>query len=325
MSRSFTTDKPGLQTCVQELPGRIGFLEQGFPLSGPFDAWSFRQANILVGNDRDTAALECQFAGPTLTLETDALVAVTGADMRPKIDGEPVPMWTTLPIRAGQTLALGPAMRGARSYIAISGGIATDPVLGSRAVFHQAGVGGHALTAGQSVPLGTPTTDVTLSQVPEAARPVISSDKRWQVEALAGPNDDWLTPETVETFFSADWAIQAKSSRTGVRLTGPEFAFSARATDKNPDHGQDPSNIIDHGYPMGAVNLAGQTPIILVNDSPSTGGFINPFTVASAAFWKLAQARPGEVLNFRRIDRDEAGRLRAHLDAMTRPEVLERV
>ena len=324
MSRSFITLKPGLQTCVQELPGRIGFLEQGFPRSGPFDSWSFRQANLLVGNDRDAAALECQFVGPTLKLDADCLVAVTGGDMRPTLDGSPIPMWTTVAAAAGQELALGAAMTGARAYIAISGGIATEPVLGSRAVFHQAGVGGRALVPGQVTQLGDATADTTVWTIPEESRPEFSRDKTWVIEALAGPNDDWLSPETVQTFFSADWKVQAKSSRTGIRLTGPEFAFSERATNKNADHGQDPSNIIDHGYPMGAVNLAGQTPIILVNDAPSTGGFINPFTVASAAFWKLAQAKPGEVLRFRRIDLDEAGVLRAALDMVTRPEVLQR-
>ncbi|WP_212526043.1 biotin-dependent carboxyltransferase family protein [Actibacterium sp. MT2.3-13A] len=324
MSRSFVTLKPGLQTCVQELPGRIGFLEQGFPLSGPFDSWSFRQANLLVGNDRDAAALECQFVGPTLKLDADCLVAVTGGDMRPTLDGSPIPMWTTVAAAAGQELALGAAMTGARAYIAISGGIATEPVLGSRAVFHQAGVGGRALVPGKVTPLGDATADRTVWTIPEESRPEFSRDKTWVVEALAGPNDDWLSPDTVQTFFSSDWRVQAKSSRTGIRLTGPEFAFSERATNKNADHGQDPSNIIDHGYPMGAVNLAGQTPIILVNDAPSTGGFINPFTVASAAFWKLAQAKPGEVLRFRRVDRDEAGVLRAALDMLTRPEVLQR-
>lgn len=324
MSRSFTTLKPGIQTCVQELPGRIGFLEQGFPVSGPFDSWSFRQANLLVGNDRDTAALECQFLGPTLRLEANGAVAITGADMRPTLDGAPVPMWTTVPVRAGQVLALGVAVTGARAYLAFDGGIATEPVMGSRAVFHQAGVGGHALVAGQSLPLGPAAALPGRLTIPEAMRPAITTSGVWTIEALAGPNDDWLTPEAVETFFSADWTVQAKSARSGMRLSGPAFSFAERAHDKHPDHGQDPSNIIDHGYPLGAVNLAGQTPIILVNDAPSTGGFINPFTVASAAFWKLAQARPGETLRFRRIDRDEAGALRAALARATAPEVPDR-
>ncbi len=325
MNRSLTVLKPGLETTVQELPGRIGYLEQGFPVSGPFDPWSFRQANLLVGNPRDTAALECQVLGPSLRFDCDAAIAICGADMRPKLDGVPIAMWTTHVLRGGQVLELGAAVTGARAYLAVSGGIDTPPVLGSRAVFHMAGVGGRALAKDQVLPLGAapgPVAQAPRLVIREAARPMMATDKRWTVEALAGPNDDWLTPASVEMFFSSDWVMQAKSNRTGLRLTGPGFSFSDRALNKNSDHGQDPSNIIDHGYPLGAVNLAGQTPIILVNDAPSTGGFINPFTVASAAFWKLAQCKPGDTLRFRRIDRAEAGRLRRALDEATSPGVL---
>ncbi|WP_430440863.1 biotin-dependent carboxyltransferase family protein [Shinella sp.] len=321
-----TVLKPGLETTVQELPGRVGYLEQGFPISGPFDKWSFRQANLLAGNPRDTAALECQFLGPTLRFSCDTTIAVTGADMRPKLDGQPVPMWKSVPVRAGQVLELGAAYTGARGYIAVSGGIDTPVVLGSRAVFHMARVGGQALAKDQTVPLGEqPAGARDMLAVPEASRPPLATDKTWQIEALAGPNDDWLDAASIETFFSASWSVQAKSNRTGIRLTGPEFRFAGRALSKGSDHGQDPSNIIDHGYPLGAVNLAGQTPIILVNDAPSTGGFINPFTVASAAFWKLAQAKPGDVLRFRLIDREEASHLRAALETVTSAGVTVRV
>jgi urea carboxylase len=178
--------------------------------------------------------------------------------------------------------------------------------------------------AEQLLPLGAADPsrlDAPALTIPPVLRPQLATDRRWDIEALAGPNDDWLSPEAVEMFFSSDWAVQAKSNRTGIRLTGPDFSFAHRAIHKNSDHGQEPSNIIDHGYPLGAVNLAGQTPIILVNDAPSTGGFINPFTVASAAFWKLAQAKPGDILCFRRIDRTEAGRLRAELGRVTSPGV----
>ncbi len=109
--------------------------------------------------------------------------------------------------------------------------------------------------------------------------------------------------------------MQAKSNRTGMRLTGPEFTFSARAHDKRPEHGRDPSNILDHGYPLGAINLAGQTPIILIQDAPSTGGFINPFTVPSVALWKLGQTRPGEIIHFRQVGMSEAQAMRRALDA----------
>ncbi len=323
--RSITVLKPGIETTVQELPGRIGFWEQGFPPSGPIDSWSFRLANLLVCNDRDTAALECQFLGPTLGFSHDGLVAVTGADMRPTLDGQAVAMWQTIAVRAGQVLELTAARTGARSYIAFAGGIDTPPVLGSRAVFHMANIGGSALKAGQSLPLGM-TGDLADDMIVEpSARPVFSTDKSWTIECVLGPNDDWLDPTSIEGFLSADWTVQAKSNRTGIRLTGPQFSFSERATAKRPEHGQDPSNILDHGYPLGAVNLAGHTPIILVNDAPSTGGFINPFTVASAAFWKLGQARPGEKLRFQAVSVEAAQALRRELDAQALPSSLRRL
>ncbi|MDB5526640.1 MAG: aminopeptidase [Rhizobium sp.] len=314
--------KPGLETTVQELPGRIGYWEQGFPPSGPVDSWSFRLANLLAGNERDTAALECQFLGSTLEFPDNATVAITGADMHPTLDGEAVPMWQTVFVRAGQVLELSAARTGARSYVALAGGIDTPPVLGSRAVFHMAHIGGAALKAEQVLPLGTAPAKTAATVVKAEFRPVFTTDKTWTIECVAGPNDDWLDPMSIAEFLSSDWTVQAKSSRTGIRLTGPEFRFSERATNKRADHGQDPSNILDHGYPLGAVNLAGQTPIILINDAPSTGGFINPFTVASAAFWKLGQARPGEKLRFQAVSVEEAQALRRQLDVKALPSSL---
>lgn len=313
----FEVVKPGLETSVQELPGRIGYWEQGFPPSGPVDDWSFRLANLFVGNDRDAAALECQFLGPTLRFGRDGFVAVTGADMAPTLDGVSIPQWRTHAVRAGQGLALSYARTGARSYVAFAGGIDTPPVLGSRATFHMAGVGGvggYALKTGQTIPLGPQPAAMPIRQVPGAARPEIASSAARFVEAMAGPNNDWLDPPAIERFFSSDWIVQAKSNRTGMRLTGPAFTFSDRAVNKRPEHGRDPSNILDHGYPLGAINLAGQTPIILINDAPSTGGFINPFTVPSAAFWKLGQIRPNEAIRFVRVSLAEAQDLRRALD-----------
>ena len=96
--------KAGLETSIQDYPGRIGYWNQGFPPSGPMDSWSFRMANVLVGNAPGTAGLECQFLGPTLEFGADTVVAVTGADMRPALDGEALPMWRSLAVKAGQTL-----------------------------------------------------------------------------------------------------------------------------------------------------------------------------------------------------------------------------
>jgi biotin-dependent carboxylase-like uncharacterized protein len=310
--------KQGLETSIQELPGRIGYWEQGFPPSGPADTWSFRLANLLVGNEADTAALESQFIGPTLRFQGDGHVAVTGADMALTLDGVPVAMWETIAVRAGQVLACGAARTGARSYIAIAGGIDSEPVLGSRATFHMAGIGGidgGAIKAGQVLPLAAARPGTALRRVREDARPPIG-DPAFQVAAMLGPNDAWLDQQAIDRFFASEWIVQARSNRTGVRLTGPEFSFAEPAYKKRPEHGRDPSNILDHGYPIGAISIAGQTPIVLLCDSPSTGGFINPFTVPSGALWRLAQARPGEKLRFRCVGEHEAQTMRRQVERL---------
>ncbi len=310
--------KPGLETSVQDYPGRIGYWNQGFPPSGPMDSWSMRLANVLVGNDAGEAALECQFMGPTLKFQSDRVFAVTGADLQAKLDGEPVPMWESVAAKAGQTLALSFCKTGARGYIALAGGIQTTPWLGSRSTFHKAGVGGmegRAIQVGQVIPLGTAGGSAG-RRVKQACRPVLPSDKTWQIEVVAGPNDDWVDGAGHDRFLSSDWKLSAKSDRTGYRLDGPDWTFTEKATNKGPEHGSEPSNIIDQGYPVGAINLAGQTPIILVNDGPSMGGFINPYTVPSAAFWKLGQSKPGDIYRFKAVSVDEAQALAHKLKEM---------
>lgn len=316
--------KPGLETSVQDWPGRIGFANQGFPVSGPFDSWSFRLANLLVGNPPGTAGLEAQFLGPTLAFTDDRLIAVTGADMRPTLDGVPLPMWESVAVTAGQVLALGPARSGARAYLAVAGGIATPPMLGSRATFHKAGVGGldgHAVKAGQSIPV-KPGTGTPGRKVKADRRPTFAADKHWTVEAVRGPNDDWVDEAGHKQFVSHAWKLSARSDRTGYRLEGPDWTFTEKAYDKAPEHGDFPSNIIDQGYPLGAVNLAGDTLIILVQDGPSMGGFINPWTVPYAVFWKLAQARPGDILRFREVGVEEAQALARDLGRKCTPAAI---
>lgn len=316
--------RPGLETSVQDWPGRHGYWNQGFPVSGPMDSWSMRLANVLVGNAPGAAALEAQLMGPTLKFTADCVVAVTGADMRPALDGDPIPLWQSVAVKAGQTLAMSAARGGVRSYIAVAGGIDNEIVLGSRSTFAKAGVGGiedGALKTGQSIPVGK--GDGTPGMlVPQEARPPFSTNKIWQVEVCAGPNDDWIDEAGQQRFLTADWRLSPKSDRTGFRLEGPQWTFAPKATNKPPEHGSLPSNIIDHGYPLGAINLAGQTPIILMNDGPSMGGFINPYTVPSAAFWKLGQAKPGDTLNFKLVDVEQAQKMAADLKALCKAETL---
>ena len=316
--------KKGLETSVKDYPGRIGTLDQGFPASGPMDSWSFRLANILVGNEPGDAALECQYIGPTLKFKSDRTIAITGANMSPKIDGKLIPMWESIEIKANQTLEMEFATVGARSYIAFSGSINSEPWLGSRSTFHKAGVGGiegRAIQDNQIIPLGK-NKKIQLRKIKKDSIPIISNDKNWSIEVVRGPNDDWIDEKGHEIFLNSKWKLQAKSDRTGYRLDGPKLTFSDKATNKSLEHGSEPSNIIDQGYPAGAINLAGQTPIILVNDGPSMGGFINPYTVPSSAFWKLGQAKPGDTFKFVEISVEKAQLLRAEQSIICSEESL---
>ena len=314
----FEVIQPGLETSIQDYPGRYGYWNQGFPPSGPMDSWSFRLANLLVGNEAGAAGLECQYMGPTLKFRRDGVIALTGADMQAKLDGQPLPLWGSVSVKPGQTLAMGPAKLGVRGYVAIAGGVDTPPWLGSRSTFHKAGVGGmegHALKPKQVVPVarakGTPGKTAKAD-----ARPQFSTNKRWEIEVVPGPNDDWIDQAGQERFLGSDWKLSSKSDRTGFRLDGPQWSFTEKAYKKAPENGAEPSNIIDQGYPMGAINLAGQTPIILVNDGPSMGGFINPYTVPTCAFWKLGQSKPGEIYRFKAISVDEAQAIRKQINAV---------
>ncbi|MFO1067089.1 MAG: biotin-dependent carboxyltransferase family protein [Geminicoccaceae bacterium] len=310
--------KKGFETSIQDYPGRIGFWNQGFPPSGPMDSWSFRLANLLVGNAPGAAGLEAQFLGPTLRFGEDTVIAVCGASMAPTLDGAPLPMWESVAVKAGQTLALKAATVGARAYIAVAGGFANAPWLGSQSTFHVAGIGGiegHAIQDGQKLPVnagkGTPGRKVKAE-----AMPPISSDKSWTIEVCEGPNDDWIDAPGKERFLTTPWKLSGKSARTGYRLDGPQWTFSDKAYNKAPENGSEPSNIIDQGYPLGGINLAGQTPIILLHDGCSMGGFICPYTVPTCAFWKLGQAKPGDTLRFRLVSVEEAQALRRQLDAV---------
>ena len=216
--------KPGLETSVQDWPGRYGYLNVGFPWSGPMDSWSFRLANVLVGNAPGEAGLECQFIGPSLRFQRATVIALTGADMQAKLDDVPVPLWQSVAVAAGQTLVMGSARAGARGYLAIAGGIRNPAFFGSRATFNKGGLGGidgHAIKAGQIIPVGE-GQGTAGRRVRESARPAFATDKRWQVEVVAGPNDDWIDTEGHARFLATDWKLS--SVRRSVRsLSRPSF------------------------------------------------------------------------------------------------------
>jgi urea carboxylase len=296
---TFEVVKPGVQTTVQDLPGRSGLWGVGVPPSGAWDDVSFALANRAVGNSDSAAGLEAVLRGPVLRFHHRALVCVTGAATSATLDGEPVDPGRATVVSAGQTLDLGPARgAGLRQYLAVRGGLDVPAVLGSRATFllgKFGGLDGRALRAGDILPVlsdenaGTPV-DVEL--------PVLTNE--WELRVVPGPHGapEHLTDEGVAALFAAEWRIDHRSDRTGVRLVGPAPQWS-RAD--GGDAGLHPSNIHDSAYPVGAIMLSGGTPVIVGPDGPSLGGFVVPAVVLRADRWKLAQARPGDRVRLRPV------------------------
>ncbi|MBN9008096.1 MAG: biotin-dependent carboxyltransferase [Rhizobiales bacterium] len=303
--------KPGLETTIQDFPGRRGMLRHGVPPSGPQDDWSFRLANLVVGNPAGAAALECQLLGPELRFNADAVIAICGADMGATLDSQPVQMWQSIAVSPGQLLQLGGARYCARTYIAVAGGIDVPVTMGARATYATAALGGadgKPLTSQQVLAVGASALETPhrSRQVLPSATPAMPTDKVNTICVVRGPNDDWVSEKGVKEFFEAEWKLTTRSNRVGYRIQGPKLDYSETALTKSPEHGDHPSNIIDIGYPIGGINWAGETPIILMHDCVTLGGFFIPFTVPSCDLWKLAQIRPGSSFMFREITLEEA-------------------
>ncbi len=312
VTAALTVVQPGLQSTIQDWPGRVGFWRVGIPPSGPMDELSFRLANRLLGNPEGMPGLEFQFLGPKLRAGCDIDVAVVGGGAT-TVDGIVLPSGSTVTVRAGQVIDCGGVREGARGYLAVAGGFAKAPVLGSAATFPRGGVGGKAIAAGDVLALTSPSAGTVRCRLDSDATPVI--DDPATIEVTAGPHLDWLSDEGVASLIGPFWTVSSQSDRTGIRLIGPKIGFSARARDKAPENGPDPTNVINTGYAIGGVNLCGDTPIILPVDGPSQGGFITPLVVASAAMWKVGQLRPNRRMTFRRISIQEAITMRRSLNA----------
>jgi urea carboxylase len=298
--------EPGVQTCVQDWPGRLGHWDVGVPPSGPMDGYAHRMANRLVGNADDAAALEITLAGPTLRFNADAVIAVTGAPVKVLLDGAPLAMWQSHRVAAGSVLAIGRAEAGARLCLAVGGGFDVPLYLGSRSTFTLGQFGGHAgrhLRTGDVLHLAAPGAGT--AGVSASADTVPAFTHHWDVGVLYGPHGapDFFTPDDVATFFATDWEVHYNSSRTGVRLIGPKPQW-ARAD--GGEAGLHPSNIHDNAYAIGAIDFTGDMPVILGPDGPSLGGFVCPAVVVDAELWKLGQLRPGDTVRFHRLSLDEA-------------------
>ncbi|OLE73605.1 MAG: urea carboxylase, partial [Acidobacteria bacterium 13_1_20CM_2_57_8] len=308
--------EPGMQTTIQDYPGREGFWHVGVPPSGPMDMLAFRMANRLVGNPESAAGFECTMTGPTLRFHSHALIAITGADMAARLDGTQVPCWRAIEVQAGSILQLGSATQaGARAYVAVRGGIDVPEYLGSRATFILGRFGGHAgrtLRTGDMLrwlhdrPLPSPSAPLPYSLIPRYTH-------EWQISVLYGPHGspDFLTEEDIEMMFSASWKVHYNSDRTGVRLIGPRPKWARK---DGGEAGLHPSNLHDNAYAVGAMDFTGDMPVILGPDGPSLGGFVCPVVVAHADVWKIGQLCAGDTIRFVRISEPEARRMEQDLD-----------
>lgn len=265
--------KPGLLTTVQDL-GRPGYFHLGIPIGGAMDRLAMRAANILVGNDEGAAGLEAVFMGPELEFTSDAVIAVTGADMPIFLDEEEQPGWTAISVRAGQRLGFGFLKTGARAYIAISGGIDTPLALGSRSTYAigaLGGIDGRAIAVGDEIPIGTASgTAVIGAGVPLNLRRGPGSPTELRV--LPGLYWHRITEAAQKGFFEDEWAAAPESDRMGYRFrNGRPLEFIER--EQPFGAGSDPSNIVDGCYPYGSVQVPGGTePIVLHRDAVSGGG-----------------------------------------------------
>ncbi|MET0467887.1 MAG: biotin-dependent carboxyltransferase family protein [Aeromicrobium sp.] len=275
--------EPGPLSLVQDL-GRPGLGDLGVGPSGAFDRRALRTANHLVGNPGDAAVVEALGGGLVLVAAAPHVVAVTGAAGPLTVDGRPVDSCRPLALKRGDVLRLGVPVAGLRWTVAVAGGIAVPPILGSRSSDTLASLGPAALTAGDEIAVGPPVGQDSLEGLPALlpAGEVV-------VRVVLGPRDDWFTPAAVATLFSTGWGVDPVSDRIGVRLAGP-------ALDRARD-GELESEPVVRGSIQ--VTTSGR-PVVLGPDHPVTGGYPVIGVVLDADTDVLAQLRPGDTLRFRR-------------------------
>ncbi|MDH0444257.1 urea carboxylase [Stutzerimonas stutzeri] len=315
-ANTFEVISAGTQTTVQDFPGRLGYWAVGVPPSGPMDSRALRLGNALLGNPEDAAGLEITMSGPILRFNTDAVVAVTGAAIPVKLDDVPQPMCTAILVKAGSTLSIGTiAGAGARSYLAVRGGVQVPEYLGSKSTFTLGQFGGHggrALRAGDVLhlaPLSDSSAGATLAAELCRALPAVR-----ELRVIYGPHGapEYFTEGYIDKFFATDWEVHFNSSRTGVRLIGPKPEW---VRESGGEAGLHPSNIHDNPYAIGAVDFTGDMPVILGPDGPSLGGFVCPVTIVEADLWQLGQLKAGDKLRFVPVDVLTARQLAQAADA----------
>ena len=296
--------KPGLQTTIQDR-GRWGFQWLGVPVAGPMDPCSHRLANALVGNDASAATLEIMLVGPEVEFEDERLVAVAGAEFLLTLDGRVESGNAAFVAPAGSRLRFGSRGRGSRSYLAIAGGVAVTPTLGSRSthvISRTGGLDGRALAAGDRLPLGEVNVVSRRRLVggPVSVRQLVAGitalpDRHARVRVLPGPQRERFAGEALDALQSAPYTITNDSDRMGFRLHGPLLAHKFGA------------DIISDATPLGVLQVpsSGQ-PVLLMADRQTTGGYPKIATVITADIGIAGQLGPGDTISFEVCSRRSA-------------------
>jgi antagonist of KipI len=298
-------EAPGLFTTVQDL-GRDGFGPMGVSASGAADPMSLRIGNRLVGNPDGAAALEMTLVGGAFTFERAAVIAATGADFGPSLDGMALPMWTSIEIREGQTARFGPSRSGARAYLCVQGGIAVEPFLGSASTHVLSGLGGfegRPLRKGDRVKLGAANSLFRKCSLSAAALEKLQPRK--VIRITDGPQSDWFAESSWKTLCGNAFRISEQSNRMGIRLEGPPIPLDASR------------EMLSEGVSLGAIQVppSGQ-PIILFVEQQTTGGYPKIANVISADLHSLGQLRPRDEIRFERLEMSEARALLIRREAL---------
>lgn len=307
--------EPGLSTTVQD-DGRFGNYHIGMPPSGAMDQFAHRVGNRLVGNEEHAATLEMTYVGGTFEFESEGVIAVTGADMSPTIDGEPIESWTAVEVPAGATLSFDYATTGARTYLAVTGGIDVPTIMGSRSTYTLIGMGGYegrSLEEGDELVIGSqseqaPAVGATVS---EADR--LEYDPEQTIRVVMGLCDYRLTDAGKEAFLDAEWKVSNEADRTGYRFDGPDVEPMFEEREPPFGAGTDITNVVDVGYPIGSIQLAGE-PIVLMRDAVTGGGYATIGTVVSPDRNRLAQFPTNASVTFEPVTPEEALEIREDYD-----------
>ncbi|MFG3334088.1 biotin-dependent carboxyltransferase family protein [Streptomyces tendae] len=282
MTTKLTAVRSGALTTVQDA-GRPGHAHLGVPRSGALDAPAMRLANRLLGNASDAAVLETTLTGCALRPDQDVTVVVGGAPCPVTVDGRPAAWGAPVRVPAGSVLNVGTATAGVRSYVAVAGGVAAEPVLGSRSTDLLSGLGPEPLRDGDVVAVGTPAAPVP---APVAA-PWPGPPAELVLPVRPGPRADWFTAAALRTFTSATYRVSPHSNRIGLRTEGPPLERAAA--------GELPSE----GMVLGAVQVPPDgRPVLFLHDHPTTGGYPVVAVVPEPALAAAAQAAAGTPVRF---------------------------